>query len=167
MTAKEIIDKLKLAPHPEGGYYRETYRSKHELPANSLQEYTGARNYCTAIYFLLTKDCYSAFHRVKQDELWHFHSGNPIELHHISPNGKYQKVLIGNDLSRDARPQFTVPGGHWFAARVIPNGDYGLVSCTVAPGFDFADFELASKELIKKFPMHANIIEQLLPTEDS
>lgn len=166
MTQEEIIEKLQLIPHPEGGYYRETYRSESLIPESALPQYSGSRNTSTAIYFMLTAESYSAFHRVQQDELWHFHLGDSIELHSISPEGHYSTVLIGNDLRGGAVPQHAVPGGHWFAAKVIQGGAFSLVSCTVAPGFDFLDFELANDDLARQFPQHAVLIRQYLPTED-
>jgi predicted cupin superfamily sugar epimerase len=162
LTAEEIIQKLNLQEHPEGGYFKETYRSTGEISQDNLEDgYTGIRNYSTAIYFLLTSDNFSAFHRVRQDEFWHFHTGSPLELHMISEAGKCSSVIIGNDLEKDETPQFVVPGGHWFAAAVVDKDSYSLVSCTVSPGFDFDDFELAQRDqLIKHHPEHKEMIER-------
>ena len=158
---ESIIQKLNLAPHPEGGYYRETYRSTLEIdPAGLEKRYSGKRNCSTCIYFLLTSDSFSSFHRIKQDEIWHFYKGNPILLHLISPSGDYSNVTIGNNLEAGHLPQFVVPGGYWFAASTIGKNGYSLVGCTVSPGFDFDDFELGGrKELISKFPQHHDIIK--------
>ncbi len=159
MTAKELIQHLGLEEHPEGGYYRETYRSTETIPVTALEGYAGERNYSTAIYFLLTSENYSAFHRVRQDELWHFHQGSPIELHMISPEGEHNKVIIGNNVIAGEQPQMTVPGGYWFAAHVIEENGHSLVSCTVAPGFNFNDFELAERQLLtEQFPQHKTLI---------
>lgn len=161
-AADNIIKKLKLVPHPEGGYFKETYRSVGEIPREFLDDgFTGPRNYSTAIYFMLTSDNYSAFHKVRQDEFWFFHSGSPIELHMISEEGEHTLVVIGSNIEIGELPQFVVPGGNWFAAAVVNKNDYSLVSCTVSPGFDFDDFKLANREsLVDKYPLHEEIIER-------
>lgn len=158
-----VILSLNLQPHPEGGYFRETYRSSGVIRSESLGEnYTGERNFSTCIYFLLTSEMFSALHRIRQDEIWHFYDGSPIELHCISPDGTYAKTVIGRDIEKGEIPQFVVPGGSWFGARVILENDYSLVGCTVAPGFDFLDFELAVRsDLTLKFPRHTEIINML------
>src|ERR1035437_2266489 len=113
----QIIRKLDLKPHPEGGFYRETYRSDGVINENSLSYgYHGERNLSTCIYFLLTSNAFSAFHRIRQDEIWHFYDGSPIELHSITQNGIYIKTVIGRDFDLGQVPQFVVPGGSWFAA---------------------------------------------------
>lgn len=157
---KEIIKKLELAPHPEGGYFKETYRSQGKIEKEYLpDEYGSDRNYATCIYFLLTADTFSAFHKINQDEIWHFYDGSPIELHILSEDGNHSKVIIGNNFSKEHIPQYVVPGGCWFAAKVMDNEAYALVGCTVSPGFDFKDFVLPSrKELIAKFPEHQQLI---------
>lgn len=159
----QIVRNLDLKPHPEGGYFRETYRSDGAIDANSLDSnYKGERNYSTCIYFLLTSEVFSAFHRILQDEIWHFYDGSPIDLHIITKDGDYTKTIIGRDIDRGEIPQFVVPGGSWFAATVINSDDYSLLGCTVAPGFDFRDFELPTRnELIIKFPQHQRIISNL------
>ena len=159
----EILNKLNLQPHPEGGYFRETYRSSGVVNSDSLGEnYIGERNFSTCIYYLLTSEMFSAFHRIRHDEIWHFYDGSPIELHCISPDGIYSKTVIGRDIENGEIPQLVVPGGSWFGARVILENDYSLVGCTVAPGFDFLDFELAVRsDLTLKFPRHAEIINML------
>ncbi len=163
MNIDEIIEKLQLSEHPEGGFFRETYRSSEYISSNELgPKYPGKRNYATCIYFLLTSNTFSAFHRIQQDEIWHFYQGNPISLHVISEEGTYEKITIGNDLSQNQSPQYVVPGGSWFAAEVIGENTFGLLGCTVAPGFDFMDFELPKRNLlIKKFPQHRVIVERL------
>jgi hypothetical protein len=124
--------------------------------------YSGSRNYATSIYFLLTSGSFSAFHKIHQDEQWHFYKGSGIELHMISPGGVHSVKSIGNDMFNGQVPQYTVPGGHWFAAEVPEKDSYALVGCTVSPGFDFADFTLPSRaELIAEFPQHSTIITQL------
>ena len=162
-TAETIIKKLQLQPHPEGGYFKETYRSQGSIPQEHLaKEYQGSRNYATSIYFLLTSDTFSAFHKINQDEIWHFYDGSPILLHMISPEGNYSKVYIGKEIEKGQQPQYVVPGGYWFAAEVISEGSFAFVGCTVAPGFDFNDFDLPNREdLIEKFPQHERLIASL------
>lgn len=160
---ERIIQNLELKPHPEGGYFKEVYRSEGFIKKDNLDsEFSGNRNYATSIYFLLTSDSFSAFHRINQDEIWHFYKGSPIKLHIISKKGDYSNVIIGNNLEKDQTPQYIVPAKYWFAAEVINKNDYTLVGCTVSPGFDFNDFELPKKEtLISKFPQHSAIITKL------
>ncbi|WP_298894394.1 cupin domain-containing protein [uncultured Psychroserpens sp.] len=160
---EQIIKQLELQPHPEGGYFKETYRSSGEIKNDSLGDnYIGQRNYSTCIYFLLTSDNFSALHRIKQDEIWHFYDGSPIRLHVISESGIHTEHLIGNDLNKGEVPQYIVPGGCWFAAEVIDKNAYSLVGCTVSPGFSFEDFELKSRtELIALFPDKETIITRL------
>ncbi|NRA93136.1 MAG: cupin domain-containing protein [Psychroserpens sp.] len=158
-----IIKSLDLQPHPEGGYFKETYRSDGRINVDSLgPSYSGSRNYSTCIYFLLTSENFSAFHRIKQDEIWHFYKGSPIVLHTISSEGIYHKQLIGSNFENDEVPQYVVKGGDWFAAEVLDADSYSLVGCTVAPGFSFEDFEMADRsDLTKDFPEHRDIIEKL------
>jgi len=156
----KIIERLDLQPHPEGGFFKETYRSKGVINTDSLDlEYKSSRNYSTCIYFLLTSDNFSAFHKIKQDEIWHFYDGATIELHTISPEGNHEKHLIGKNFENGETPQLVVPGGYWFAAKVLGENSYSLVGCTVAPGFSFEDFDLAKREaLISNFPQHKSVI---------
>ena len=163
MDAKEIINHFNLQKHPEGGYFKEVYRSKGAILEDNLAEYfEGNRNYCTSIYFLLTSDKFSAFHKINQDEIWHFYKGSSLKLHMISPEGVYSFVNIGNDFTNNEVFQFTVPAHYYFAAEVIKNNAFSFVGCTVSPGFDFRDFVLPScKELSGEFPKHSKIIKQL------
>jgi len=160
---KELIESLELLPHPEGGYYKETYRSEGLIETESLsKDYSGPRYYSTGIYFLLTANVFSAFHKINQDEMWHFYDGHPIELHMITADGQHECVIIGKDLAKGEHLQYVVPGGVWFASRVAKNEEYSLLGCTVSPGFDFRDFVLPSfKELSAKFPQHEAIIKEL------
>ena len=159
MTAETIIKELDLKAHPEGGYFKETYRSQASM---ELFNYAGERSFSTGIYYLLLQGKISAFHKIKQDEMWHFYKGSSLELHIISPDGIYQRVIVGNQLEHGEVPQFVVRGGDYFAARVCLGGDYSLVGCTVAPGFDFKDFIMPSRsELIQHFPKHETIITEL------
>lgn len=157
---QKIIDKLGLEPHPEGGYFKETYRSEGEIKIDSLgAEFGSRRNYSTCIYFLLTSDSFSAFHRIKQDEIWHFYDGSPIRLHIISKMGEHSSHIIGKEVLNREQPQLVVKAGDWFAAEVMKEDDFSLVGCTVSPGFSFEDFELPSREeLIARFPEHKTLI---------
>lgn len=164
MKIEALVAQLALQPHPEGGYYRETYRSKGEIHRSALpREYSAHRNYATGIYFLLTKGNFSAFHRVLQDEMWHFYLGAPIELFEITPQGELIVTMIGNNLAAGENLQYVVSGGNWFASRVLPGaGEYALAGCTVSPGFDFADFEMAvGADLVAQYPAHEDIIRQM------
>jgi len=159
----KIVEELKLLPHPEGGFYKETYRSEGVISENELSGYfSGPRNFCTSIYFLLTAENFSAFHRIKQDEVWHFYHGTPLTVHVIDKEGNYTAHEVGFDLDRKLEPQLTVPAGCWFASSVEVENGYALVGCTVAPGFDFNDFELAkAADLINEYPQHKQIIDKL------
>jgi len=163
MKVAKIISHFNLIEHPEGGYFKETYRSNGEIQSKHLgNEFDGNRNYCTSIYFLLTSDKFSAFHKINQDEIWHFYTGTTLRLHMISPNGAHATVLIGNDFLNGEILQFTVPARYYFAAEVLEKNSFSFTGCTVSPGFDFRDFVLPScKELSKKFPKHKKIIKQL------
>ncbi len=163
MTAQDIIESFKLIEHPEGGYFKETYRSRGYIKNAHLENcFDGDRNYSTCIYFLLTSEKFSAFHKINQDEIWHFYKGSSLKLHMISPNGEYSFSLIGNSLTNNEIPQFVVPAGYWFAAEVMEPKSFSFTGCTVAPGFDFKDFVLPKQEdLINLFPKHQNIIKRL------
>lgn len=162
-TARAWIDALEMTPHPEGGYFKETYRAGEAIEGAHLPpRFGGARSFSTAIYFLLEAGQFSAFHRIKSDEVWHFYAGGPLEILSIDPTGHLTTHRLGLDLTRGERPQATIPAGHWFASRPAPGTTYTLVGCTVAPGFDFADFEMATRHgLAESFPMHSLIIQQL------
>lgn len=162
-SATQLIQQLGLQKHPEGGYFKETYRSKGEIPKNVLSDqFTGSRNYATGIYFLLTSDSFSAFHKIHQDEMWHFYQGAPVTIHMISPEGNYRFQELGPNLDGGQLPQFVVPGEYWFASEVRAMEQYALTGCTVSPGFDFEDFTLADQnELLTAFPQHADVIRKL------
>jgi uncharacterized protein len=161
--ADEIIRKLELIPHPEGGYYRETYRSPDEIEQDDLsEEFNGRRSFSSCIYFLLTSETFSAFHKIKQDEIWHFYDGSPVRLHMINKEGTYSNLIIGRDLDKGQVPQYVIAAGTWFAAEVVNENDYTLLGCTVSPGFDFKDFTLADRnDLIETLPQHREIIKRL------
>lgn len=159
---EKLIKHLGLQPHPEGGFYREVYRSVERIPATALAEkYGGERNVCTSIYFMLTSDTFSAFHRINQDEIWHFYQGAPIDLHLISPEGKHSLIKVGHNFEAGEIPQAIVPAHYWFAAEITGKSSFSLVGCTVSPGFDFKDFELANRaSLTQTFPQHQTLIEK-------
>lgn len=149
-----FINQFQLQPHPEGGYFRETYRDSGVIPQEALgKEFSGARNYSTAIYFLLPEGQKSKLHRIKSDEVWHFYLGGPLTLIQISPAGEIQKITLGQNIKSGELLQHVVPKGFWFGATPNKGSAYSFVGCTVAPGFDFADFEMGEKEmLLKMFP---------------
>jgi len=159
-SAKHWIKQLKLQLHPEGGYYKETYRSSENIPADGLpKRFSGERTFSTAIYYLLEKPNFSAFHRIKQDEIWHFYDGSSLTIHVISPKGEYAALKLGKKIEKGESPQIVVPAGTYFAAEVNNKSSYTLSGCTVAPGFDFADFEMPSRDdLLNLFPNHQTII---------
>ncbi len=163
MTTEQLISKFDLTKHPEGGYFKETYRSEGIIENKNLpNKFQGNRNFSTSIYFLLTSEKFSAFHKINQDEIWHFYRGSSLKLHMISPQGAYSFIIIGNNIEANETPQFVVPAGYWFAAEVINSDSYSFTGCTVAPGFDFNDFILPKrKELIELFPKYKNIITRL------
>lgn len=160
---EQLVKTLKLEPHPEGGYFRESYRSSGYISSDNLpNDIDGNRNYCTGIYYLLKSDDFSAFHRINQDEMWHFYMGNAIQITMISTIGELESITLGQDLSRGQLLQFVVPKNYWFAAKVVASNSYALVGCTVSPGFDFKDFELAQRHrLIAQFPQHKAVIKSL------
>lgn len=162
-TYQKWINQLGLLPHPEGGFYKETYRCDEGNAAEHLPaRFDQAHSFSTAIYYLLNAPNFSAFHRIKQDELWHFYHGSLLNIHVIKESGEYQKLSLGNDPSQGQSFQQVVKAGDWFAATVDQVGGYALVGCTVAPGFEFTDFELAEKDhLLAQFPQHKKVIEQL------
>ncbi|MCT4581646.1 MAG: cupin domain-containing protein [Flavobacteriales bacterium] len=159
----QLVTTLDLLPHPEGGFYKEVYRSNNIISKESLSSnFKGDRSYCTSIYFLLTSENFSAFHRIQQDEIWNFYEGSPLLVHVIDKDGKYTCHEIGMDPEKNLFPQLVVPAGAWFASSVKHENDYAFVGCTVAPGFDFEDFELANRQaLIQEHPEHQDIITQL------
>lgn len=162
-TVAELVEKFQLLPHPEGGFYKETYRSPEMINQEALpQRFSGDRHFSTAIYFLLERGNFSAFHRIQSDECWHFYAGQTLHVHVIHPNGQYELLKLGDDLSKAESFQAVVPAGSWFASETATGGSFSFVGCTVAPGFDFADFELAkAAELIQQFPSGKTLIERL------
>jgi hypothetical protein len=160
VSAEDWIEKLGLHPHPEGGWFREAYRSHELIDQDALPErFDGSRTFSTAIYFLLMAGEISRLHIIRQDEVWHFYDGDPLRLHRITPEGEHTEHLVGR--SGDARPIAVAPAGDCFGAEVAGNG-YSLVGCTVAPGFDYADWQMPSRdELYQRFPQHGELIQRL------
>ena len=154
---EEVIRRLALAPHPEGGFFRETFRAVPRPDARS-----GARSATTAIYFLLSSGEFSAFHEVRgADEIWHHYLGDAVEIHTLASDGTYAMRVLGGDIAAGEEPQLVVSAGTLQAA--APRGaGYALCGCTVAPGFEFADFAMPPRaDLIRRFPAHADVIRRL------
>ena len=157
------IDRLSLSPHPEGGYYRVTYQSTLTLAQDALPSaFHGDRSASTAIYFLLAQEDFSAFHRIASDELWHFYAGSGLIVYVIDPEGNYSELRLGDAFEAGEVFQAVVKAGCWFASRLKNPAGFALVGCTVAPGFDFADFEMAKRsQLVASYPKHRKLIEEL------
>lgn len=163
MKVNDYVTQLKLQPHPEGGYYRETYRSSEGIAASGLpNRFEGERSFATAIYFLIEKGNFSALHRIKSDETWHFYAGDALEVIELDEQGNLILTRVGPHLNKGEVFQYTVKAGRWFGSRVAGEGLFSLVGCTVSPGFDFRDFEMAKcEELVKSFPQHEALIRQM------
>jgi len=149
-----IIEQYGLQPHPEGGFFTQTYRSQGRIPKAALPaEFAGERNFSTAIVFLLRENDFSALHRLRQDEVWHFYLGGALRLVTISPDGQCSETILGRNGTAGDVVQAVVPAGCWFGAKPAEGAIFSFVGCTVAPGFDFADFELAQRsDLLEGFP---------------
>ena len=167
MDASNIIEKPALAPHPEGGYYRRTYQCGQVLTPRGMPcGFEQPRPVSTAILFLLRAGQYSRLHRIRQDELWHFHLGGPLRLVWIDKVGRAREVILGPDIFNGHALQVAVPGGQWFGATPAPGSGFSLVGCTVAPGFDFADLQLARRhELERRFPLALDCIREFCPPD--
>lgn len=164
MDVNKIIEKLGLIPHPgEGGYYRETYRSLDNVCAEALpSRYNHEKELSTAIYYLITPESYSAMHRIPTDEIFHFYLGDPVAMLHLYPDGRGETVILGNDILNGQVLQFVVPGGVWQGMHLIEGGRFALMGTTVAPAFDFDEFELGDRKiLIGQYPGFAENIERL------
>jgi predicted cupin superfamily sugar epimerase len=139
MTAKQYVELLQMIPHPEGGFYKENFRSNQSL---EFPGFEGERSICTSIYFLLEKGQTSALHRIKSDEIWYFHDGQTLEIIELDSEGNEQITRLGKDILNGEVLQHVVPAGVWFGARLAASSEFCLVGCQVSPGFDFKDFEL-------------------------
>jgi len=155
-----LISLLSLMPHPEGGHFRETYRSEHRV---TRVEDGVSRSASTAIYYLLRGGERSTWHRIRSDEMWHFYEGSPLRIHVLEPEGGLSVLRLGNPLRHpEADFQALVPAGRWFAAECEEPDGYGLVGCTVAPGFEFEEFEIADESGLKQqWPEHSELIARL------
>jgi len=157
--ARQLIDRLGLAPHPERGFYAETYRAP--LVVGGLP-HGAPRAASTAIYFLLTAEAPASYlHRLKSDELFHLYEGGPLDVLLLGEHDT-RVARLGLDLAAGERPQLVIPAGTWFGTELVTGASHVLFGCTVAPGFDFADFELASgPELAARFPEHTSRIARM------
>lgn len=158
-TWKSMIAALGLQPHPEGGHYREVFRSSRGVEAGGLQRSAG-----TSIYYLLAEGAYSAWHRIDADEVWYFHAGCAVKLHVLRPDGGLVTHCLGDPLRHaGAVFQAVVPAGCWFAAELADTDDFALVSCAVMPGFEFSGFQLAAEADMKEaIHRHGDGIRRLL-----
>lgn len=161
--AADWIRKLRMQAHPEGGYYVRVYASPVNAGPSLLgPEFSGPRPLTTHIYYLLESGTFSAFHRIRSDELWHFYAGSGLTLYEIKPDGSLYTHELGNQSGSEAVPYCVIPASSWFAARPATGDGYALVGCTVTPGFDFAEFEMAEREqLCREYPLHRDLIVSL------
>lgn len=163
MTAEEIIRKLNLQPLPgEGGYYRETWRSKHTVPATGLPAgYNTDHTLGTCIYYLITPDSFSAMHKLPGPEIWHFYLGDPAEQIQISPGEEIKQMVFGQNIGENQQLQVIVPANTWQATRLVPGGKFALFGTTMSPGFEFSDYMPGNREeLLRKFPGHKTTIQK-------
>jgi predicted cupin superfamily sugar epimerase len=156
LVTKDYVKALGMHPHPEGGYYLENYRSGMTIHPDGFK---GSRAACTSIYFLLEKGQFSALHKIKSDEIWHFYDGGPLEIIEISPEGKHSATILGRNILDEQKLSYVVKAGNWFASRPMTRSEFSLVGCTVSPGFDFKDFEMPERNwFLEKFPEHSSLI---------
>ncbi|MGD8278035.1 MAG: cupin domain-containing protein [Gemmatimonadota bacterium] len=161
MDAKRVIELLGLEPHPEeGGWFRETYRSGDRFEPGGA--WTGVRSVGTAIYYLLTPGTVSALHRLPGDEIFHFYLGDPVRMLMLYPDGRSELVLLGPELE-GMRLQHVVPGNVWQGSMLVPGGKWALLGTTMAPGFDYRDYEHGTRALLNAFPARHDLIRGLLP----
>ncbi len=161
--AQKYIEKFQLKPHPEGGYYKEIYRAGDMiLPDHLPKRYKSSRNFSTSIYFLLEGNQVSNFHKLKSDEQWHFYDGSSIVIYVIDEGGNLNKILLGKNIEKGESLQTVIKHNSWFAAELSDKTSFALIGCTVAPGFDFNDFELGKRDdLINTFPQLRELIYKL------
>jgi predicted cupin superfamily sugar epimerase len=163
LNATYWIGRLNLQPHPEGGFFRQTYRAPLVIPQSALPDtFRGSRNASTAIYFLLEGHDFSTLHRLAADEVWHFYIGSALLIHSIDPDGHHSVMKLGQNVEASEQLQCVVAAGYWCGSRLEVADAYALVGCTVAPGFDFADFEIAQRaDLLAQYPQHRKVIVEL------
>ncbi len=161
--ANDWINHLKLEIHPEGGAYSRVYTSLLTINKTFLPEnFNGSRSACTHIYYLLQKNEFSAFHKIQSDELWHFYDGDTLVIYEINKDGLLTKHLLGTNIETGESPFCIIKANNWFASKLKTGGSFSLVGCTVSPGFDFAEFEMAERnDLISKYPQHKELITSL------
>lgn len=151
--AARLAKKLGLEKHPEGGYFKQTYKSGTIV---NVQGYQGPRYIATAIYYMLAGGEFAAFHRIKSDEIWHHYAGGSIRLYMIDGDGGLSKIKLGKDM-----PQAVIKAGTWFAAALASKRSYCLLGCTVSPGFDYRDWEIGNRgDLLRMYPQHRKMIER-------
>lgn len=156
-SIEQLIEQMQLQPHPEGGFYRSTLRAEEMLPLER-----GERPLYTSIYFLLRSQDISHFHRLQSDEIWYYHGGSALTIHMIHPDGTYEAKKLGLNVDAGEQPQIVVKKNTIFGSSVDAKNSFGLVGCMVAPGFDFVDFELFTKqELLGKYPQHEAVIKKM------
>jgi predicted cupin superfamily sugar epimerase len=164
VNAQQIIDRLGMAPHPEeGGYFVETYRCEESIPRKALPDrYHGKRSFGTAIFYLLTPEAFSQLHRLESDEIFHFYLGDPVTMLQLRPDGSSEVLTLGQDILNGEQLQVVVPRGTWQGSFLNEGGEYALLGCTVAPGFDYADYETGSRgDLLKEYPEQEELIVRL------
>lgn len=162
LSAQDVIEKLNLVPLPEeGGFYRETFRARGMIPKSALPNHSEERCYSTQILYLLTPSEFSGLHRVKNsDEFFHFYLGDPVEMVKISDSGDLERITIGSQIDEGHQLQVPVPAGIWQGTRLKEGGRWALLGCTVAPGFEFQDFEIRSREeFLELFPQHEDEVK--------
>ncbi len=158
-TVQSIIENLNMLTHPEGGYFAEHYRSSESF---SPAGFDGQRSYATSIYFLLEKGQFSAMHKIKSDEIWHFYLGEPLEIIEIEPNGNLIKTKLGQNFNNGEVLSYVVKAENWFGSRPLDGSEFSLVGCTVSPGFNFSDFEMPTKAyFLDIFPQHKTLLEEM------
>ncbi len=165
-TADQLIRHLALQPHPkEGGYFRETYRAADMSPQSALApRYYGPRCASTAIYYLLTPNTFSALHRLQSDEVFHFYLGSPVRMLQLYPDGQGRSIVLGPDVLSGQQLQLVVPRGVWQGSLLEPAGEFALLGCTVAPGFEYVDYESGDRQaLMDQYPAFAELIHKLTP----
>ena len=160
-NADFYIKKLNLTPHPEGGHFKEVYRSDESLKAGLPNRYKGERSFSTSIYFLLKGKQKSLLHKLKSDEIWHFYEGSAVKLYAIDAKAKLYTKLLGRNIDAGECMQLVIKRGYWFCAEISDENSFSLFGCTVAPGFDFSDFKLGKREkLIRLYPEHEKLIKK-------
>ncbi|MBT3182432.1 MAG: cupin domain-containing protein [Deltaproteobacteria bacterium] len=164
MSVEKLIQIFQMEAHPEGGYFKETYRAFESISKVALPErFNGDRSFSTGIYYLLPEGTKSSLHRIASDEMWHFYLGDPLVVVQFMPDGQVVETILGNEIERGQKVQHVVPAGCWFGAYPGPGSHFSFVGCTVAPGFDFGDFEMGNRDqLLKEYPSAKALIEKLM-----